>query len=68
MPTPSKKTPRGVVFGRVFARRYAAAQVGVLDRAADEEVSKERLEAVQREIDSKLEKGLTFKSVHRASW
>lgn len=50
---------RDVIFGRDF---------GLRQRRREPEITKEYLEALQSDIDSRLEEGLTFKTVKRASW
>lgn len=63
---PSKKS-----FFRVLARRAGAtevASIAVLERRSEPELSKEFIEAVQREIDSKVGEGVSFKPVTPAGW
>jgi hypothetical protein len=49
------------------ALRIDIPEEDVIDRPAPE-VSGEYLAKLQQNIDSKLEDGLTFKTVRRASW
>lgn len=56
-------------FGRPLAFRLTAQPSELpMERVDSSEISKERLDAFQREIDGKLEKSLTFTTVNRASW
>lgn len=66
MPVFRKKRPNAGFFSR-FVTLYAVADVSVVERS-EVGITPEYADAIQRDIDSKLEDGLTFKPASPAGW
>lgn len=62
------KSPLRAAFRIVRAKVQHVGELAYAVRVEESDVSKEQIDAVQRKIDAKLEKGLTFTTVKRASW
>ena len=67
MSTPTK-SPFRAAFQTVRAKIQHVGELAFAERVEQSEISKEQIDSVQRKIDAKLEKGLTFTTVKRASW